>query len=270
MDKKDRGPFFVALGSAAVMMGGILAIFWYVQITSPIPPFPELPEDVEVFADNGVSDEAGGGYTEAGGGSEQGDGGQVQSSGGSPAQSNDASSDGGNEIKNDAEPTIAAANGSKPSNTPQASDKLKDLMNSLGQGNNSNTSPTGNNGSGDPYSSGGTGGGSGTGNGPGSGPGTGGPTGIGNGPGVNLTGRVIKERPKLINPTQEEGIVKVEIVVDRTGRVIRATPLTAGSTTTDSRLRAVARQNALQWHFDPNPEAEEEQIGSITFTFTLK
>ncbi|TND04268.1 MAG: outer membrane transport energization protein tonb [Bacteroidetes bacterium] len=269
-ETKDRNAVYIALGSAAVMMGLILALFWYITIVSPVPPFPEAAENVELIADNGISDENGGGYTNPGGGSTQGDGGQTQTSGGSPDVKGNPDPNAGGNITNDADPTIAGSSGTKPNNTPEASDKLKELMNSLGQNNNTSTTPTGNNGTGDPYSSGGDGGGKGNGNGPGLGPGTGGPTGVGPGLGFQLRGRKVENRPTLINPTQEEGLVKVEIVVDRTGRVIRATPLSAGSTTTDSRLRALARQNALQWRFDPNPNAEEEQIGSITFNFVLK
>lgn len=261
----------IALIAASGITGALFLMTWMWTFITPIPPFPESPKEIEVIADNGISDEQGGGFTNAGGGSVQGDGGQKQETGSASNDANSATAanNGGN-ITSDAEPSAAGASNPKPvvSNTPEASDKLKDLVKSLGQGNSSSTTPTGGHGTGDPYSSGGDGGGRGPGSGPGLGPGTGGPTGVGNGPGVILAGRSMVFKPKLVNTTNEEGTVVVEIVVDRSGKVIKATVLSLGSTTLDPDLRTLARQGAYQWKFDPNPEADEEQIGKITYNFT--
>jgi TonB family protein len=114
--------------------------------------------------------------------------------------------------------------------------------------------------------------GHGTGPGPGNGPGTGHGPGhdIGNGPGgPDLSGRTLERRPPPMTDSGEEGRVVVEIIVDETGRVIKATPGKRGSTTTSASLYAKARQAALQAKFNPK-EGVKEQRGTYTFVFTLE
>lgn len=90
------------------------------------------------------------------------------------------------------------------------------------------------------------------------------------GPSFVLSGRT---REKLILPennTQEDGKVKVEIIVDRKGNVVRATPGVSGSTTTSQYLYKRAQEAAMKWKFSPNPNAPEEQKGIVTFVFELE
>jgi TonB family protein len=115
----------------------------------------------------------------------------------------------------------------------------------------------------------GSGPGKGAGHGPGEGHGTGQPGGGGNGSGYDLTGRSLERRPQRMTDSGEEGTVVVEIIVDETGKVIKATPGKRGSTTTSANLYAKARQAALQAKFNPK-EGATEQRGTYTFVFTLE
>lgn len=87
--------------------------------------------------------------------------------------------------------------------------------------------------------------------------------------GLNLKGRMMVKRPDIIDDSQEEGKVVVEIVVDETGKVIKANPGERGSTTTSALLFAKARQAALSSKFNPSPDGTKEQRGTITFVFIL-
>jgi len=115
--------------------------------------------------------------------------------------------------------------------------------------------------------------GMGNGTGTGVGNGTGNGIGDGNGDGVGgykLTGRSISNRPKVEDNSKETGKVVVQIIVDRNGRVIEANPGFKGSTTLHPSLLAKAKAGAMQARFSPNPNAPEEQEGTITFVFKFK
>lgn len=111
--------------------------------------------------------------------------------------------------------------------------------------------------------------GDGQGKGNGDGPGDGNNVGPGRGPGYSLRGRKLLQRPQLLDESQEEGIVVVEIVVDETGKVIEATPGQRGSTTTSSYLYTLARQAAKTAKFNASPDGAKEQRGTYTFVFKL-
>jgi len=87
--------------------------------------------------------------------------------------------------------------------------------------------------------------------------------------GYNLTGRKIVFRPKIQENTQETGKVIVNIWVDRYGKVTRANPGAKGSTTTNAYLYRKAREAAMKAKFSANPDAPEEQKGTIIFNFTV-
>lgn len=120
------------------------------------------------------------------------------------------------------------------------------------------------------HGEGGTGGGDGKGDGPGNGDGTGpGPGGPGKGHyGFSLVGRAIVTPPPASRDTKEEGKVVVEIVVDKTGKVIDANPNGRGTTTSSAILKAKARQAALATRFNVSG-AFEEQRGTITIIFSF-
>jgi hypothetical protein len=131
--------------------------------------------------------------------------------------------------------------------------------NSTGQG---NSNKPGNQGSPDGVAGGGL---NGTGTGTGSG------TGSGSGAGVSfsLSGRVAKTLPKPSYPGNEEGIVVVEVSVDKNGKVTKAVPGVRGTTSMNTALLAAAKTAALKTSFDSSIDAPEIQIGTITYRFVL-
>lgn len=95
--------------------------------------------------------------------------------------------------------------------------------------------------------------------------------GTGNGkPTYDLAGRQSQALPLPNYNIQTEGIVVVEITVDRSGKVIAALPGVKGSTTLDERLLSAAKEAALRATFDSNPNAPEIQKGKIYYNFKLK
>jgi TonB family protein len=75
--------------------------------------------------------------------------------------------------------------------------------------------------------------------------------------------------PTIRDKSQEEGKVIVDIIVDKYGNVIRASPGARGSTTTSTQLYKIAKKAALNTKFNANPDAREEQKGQMTFIFIL-
>lgn len=96
-------------------------------------------------------------------------------------------------------------------------------------------------------------------------------SGLGNeGSGYDLTGRsLMGSLPQPAYNIQEEGIVVIQIEVDRSGRVISATPILRGSTTQNAELQRVAKEAALEARFNDNPTAPLKQVGTITYHFRL-
>lgn len=111
--------------------------------------------------------------------------------------------------------------------------------------------------------------GDGQGKGNGDGTGEGNNIGPGRGNGYSLRGRKLLKRPELLDNSQEEGIVVVEILVDETGKVIDAIPGQRGSTTTSAYLYTLARQAAKTAKFNVSPDGAKEQKGTYTFEFRL-
>jgi len=86
----------------------------------------------------------------------------------------------------------------------------------------------------------------------------------------DLGGRGFQSLPVPKYEYQKEGRVVVEISVDRSGRVIQASPGAKGSTTLEEDLLNAAREAALQARFEPKPDAPVIQKGTITYNFLLK
>lgn len=93
--------------------------------------------------------------------------------------------------------------------------------------------------------------------------------GIGNGVSYSLAGRNLISTPKINDDSQEQGKVVVDIVVDKTGKVIKATPGGRGSTTTSPLLYKKALEAALKTKFNANPDLVADQKGQMTFVFIL-
>ena len=95
---------------------------------------------------------------------------------------------------------------------------------------------------------------------PGSGSGTG---------GYGLNGRSLVSKGKVQQECNQEGRAVVKIVVDRTGKVISATPGLKGTTNNNPCLLEPAKKTAFKhkWNLDSN--APSQQIGFVVVNFKL-
>jgi colicin import membrane protein len=85
-----------------------------------------------------------------------------------------------------------------------------------------------------------------------------------------LGGRGVQKLPLPKYDYQEGGKVVVEVTVDRSGKVIQATPGVKGSTILDAYLLKVAKDAAMDASFEAKPDAPVTQKGTITYNFILK
>jgi len=86
----------------------------------------------------------------------------------------------------------------------------------------------------------------------------------------DLAGRNIVTEIKPNYEINEEGIVVVEITVDRNGNVTQAVPGVKGSNTLNEYFLRVAKEAALATKFDRKPDATIIQKGTITYFFKLR
>lgn len=93
--------------------------------------------------------------------------------------------------------------------------------------------------------------------------------GHGNGPGYSLGGRGAKSLHRPDDDFSEEGKIVVDIWVNRTGQVVRAEVATKGTDIINSAMRQKAVQAAKRSTFAADPDAPEEQKGTITYTFVI-
>lgn len=82
--------------------------------------------------------------------------------------------------------------------------------------------------------------------------------------------RHILSKPEIVNPTQEEGKVVVNVYVNRLGKVTKTEVNSNGSTTMNSVLRSTATQSAYKIIFDADPMGPELLILPLDIYFTLK
>ena len=94
-------------------------------------------------------------------------------------------------------------------------------------------------------------------------------SGSGNGTSYNLNGRSGLSLPKPYYPGNEEGIVVVQVTVDKNGLVTKAEPGVKGSNTANPELISAARKAALQAKFNVDNNAPAFQVGTITYHFVL-
>lgn len=95
---------------------------------------------------------------------------------------------------------------------------------------------------------------------PGSGSGTG---------GYGLNGRSLVSRGKVQQDCNEEGRVVVRIVVDRSGKVINATPGVKGTTNNAACLLEPARKTAFLHKWNLDSKAPSQQVGFVVVNFKL-
>jgi len=95
---------------------------------------------------------------------------------------------------------------------------------------------------------------------PGSGSGTG---------GYGLSGRSLKGREVVQQDCNQAGRVVVRIEVDRSGKVISATPGVKGTTNNDPCLLEPARKTAFLHRWNADSEAPQKQVGFVVVNFKL-
>lgn len=265
-----------AFAVALLLHGALIAFLVLFVLKTPIPPFPEAPSPgIEVNFGN---------FDEGTGTVENNRTGDVSQP--TPTATNDAvsaSSKNANTEKlvtsvNEESVSLTEntstqnSNSSTTENTQNNANQIQtpiasnELMNALSQfrnrtksqgGGDGNSGKAGNEGSpdGNPFSDGNGTGGNGV--------------GVGNGIRFNLKGRNLITKPVIIDDSQDQGKVVVDIIVNSKGEVVKAEPGVRGSTTASPILYAKARQAAFSTKFNPTSDGTSEQRGSITFTFVL-
>lgn len=93
--------------------------------------------------------------------------------------------------------------------------------------------------------------------------------GTGSGGDYQLGNRKPLSKPKPDYICDEEGLVVVNIEVDKSGKVIKATPGVKGSTNTADCLLTQAKKAALNTKWQPDSNAASKQYGIIKYRFTL-
>jgi len=258
-----------ALGLTIVIILLLLLFLLFFKIITPLPPFPpSVTQELEIAFESGGGDESEGETNTASSIVQASAKHHIEAASEEKIVTNTSGEDIAinptakpNKITPSTLPPAPAMQTiEEPIPSPELASVLSKLKNKMkGNGGTGNNSNGAGNGAGD--------GGTGKGNG-----GTGNGTGTGNGNGQGnyyLKGRSLVKSPELIYDTQEEGKVIVEIFVDETGKVIKATPGQRGSTTTSSVLFAKARQAALSMKYDASADGTKEQKGFITIVFTL-
>lgn len=84
-----------------------------------------------------------------------------------------------------------------------------------------------------------------------------------------LGGRRALDKVIIVQDCNQEGIVVVDIDVDRDGNVTKAIPGVRGTTNNSRCLLDPARQAALRTKFNSDPNAPARQMGRIIYRFTL-
>lgn len=94
--------------------------------------------------------------------------------------------------------------------------------------------------------------------------------GKGNGPGFSLGGRGSLYLDEPTNNFKEQGVVVVDIWVDRNGNVIKAQVKAKGTDIIDPNLKSIAVESAKISKFEKDITAVELQRGTITYRFVLR
>ncbi len=277
MQSSDNKKRSQALLGAIIAHAILLLLFFLIGFTIPNPPFPPTGGSLGIEINFGTSSQGMGNVEANDMGSVQAEKEDKQPQ----VKKVEVSSKNDDIAKSDAEESISLADKKKKDKKQKTTTPIEkieekkieekkpsnELANALGSLKNHKSNEKGGYGTsqiagqqgdlnGSPNGGDGGGGGNGTGMGP------------GNGPKWDLRGRKMLKVPQLVDDSQEEGKVVVEITVDATGKVIQASPGGRGSTTTSSVLYAKARQAALKAQFNAAAETTEQK-GSITFVFIL-
>lgn len=176
------------------------------------------------------------------------------------------------------DPIIKPVKETKPQ---EVSGNLNNALGNIKKGGNGNTAGTGKqgaadgkidgkgvlNGGGSLGDGGGQGGGSGTGTGPGTGPGSG-PGSGGMNSSFDLKGRGMVSKPSMSETAPDEGVVVVDIWVDKNGTVTKAVANPSKSTSSNGELYKLAEKAAKKAKFSSSTTSNEQK-GTIKITFKL-
>jgi periplasmic protein TonB len=270
-ENKNRA---IALTLTLVFHALLFLLFVIIVFITPIPPF-EIKPVPEIEIELGME---GFGKTEAGGsGKNDPDIATVTENAAPQAQQTTQNNTAPNIITDPTETSTTVITNPKNKNTKETTETPKieeekpsqELLRALNALKNKKKHEGEGQGSGNTGGSG-TGTSQGIGDGDGMGFGDGTPGYNGTGKDYNLRGRLLIKKPEQMTDSQEEGVVVVEIIVDETGKVIKAVPGQRGSTTVSANLFAKARQAAISAKFNPSPEGIKEQRGTYTFKFVLE
>lgn len=89
------------------------------------------------------------------------------------------------------------------------------------------------------------------------------------GKGYGLNGRSLKSSAGIKQDCNEEGRVVVKIEVDRSGKVVRATPGVRGTTNSHPCLMKPAKETAMRHRWNADNKAPSRQIGFVVVNFKL-
>jgi len=92
----------------------------------------------------------------------------------------------------------------------------------------------------------------------------------GSGISYSLAGRSALSMPKPDYPGNDEGIVVVQVSVDKNGNVTKAIAGVRGTTLADQQFWTAAQQAAMKAKFNVSADAPAIQQGTITYRFTLQ
>lgn len=91
----------------------------------------------------------------------------------------------------------------------------------------------------------------------------------GGGGGYGLNGRSLARKDVVEQKCNEEGRVVVEILVDRSGKVIKATPGVKGTLNSAKCLLDAAKETAFEYRWNSDSNAPAQQRGFIVINFKL-
>lgn len=248
----------------------LFLVLFLIQIITPIPAIPP-PEEL-ITLEIGLNLGTGGDAEMRGGGSEGNTGtpGMAAPSDAASAPPTNPTDKGA--VTGDNPDNPSATNSNHDGEAKQPSAEMLAAIANFNKNKGKASIKVGGDGKGDPYT-GGLGDGSGSDIGPKDG-GDPGPGGGGGGGGNDPTGgkrfRSIVSAPQIVNPTQEEGKVVVNVYVNRQGKVVKTERSAAGSTTFNPTLIATATQSAYKIVFNPDPQGPELLLLAIDIVFTLK
>jgi hypothetical protein len=269
-EKQARLIAWITTGVVGILIL-LFLLFWLIVTPIPAIPPPMDAPTVEI----GLLEGTGGDAPNQGGGSNGNTGvpGMQNPSDAQNVQPKNPADNGSVTDANSDNNAAASSNHNGTATTPTVSDDVLAALANWKKNKGAASINIGGNGKGDPYT-GGLGDGSGADVGPNNGgdPGHGGNGGnngtspIGNGNRV----RHILSKPEIVNPTQEEGKVVVNVYIDRTGKVTKTEVNPNGSTTMNSVLRSTATQSAYKILFDADPNGPVSLVMPIDIYFTLK